>query len=100
MAAPIFTQGAVIDLPGYAFTIKKLPICAKRSWSLGYAAFSGAFFSYHMIRLLSVKPYQYVMKMDLDIHMLYTFPVEHTFSELVVRQPVIAHTCVKEYQAC
>ena len=64
----VLLQGVNVYLPPKLLDKKRIePKCAGRSWSLSYALYSGAFFSYHAVQLPILRRFAYFMKIDSDI---------------------------------
>ena len=93
----LYLEKVDTDLPK-VFTRKPIR-CSKRTWSLDYALYSGAFWVYHLLRVERIKQYDFYIKVDLDIMVLQ--PID--FPSLLVNKTnvMIAHTSIlKRFNDC
>lgn len=64
----IFFQAMYIQLPRKVLGTHKIePFCAGRTFSIGYALFSGAVFSHHILQMPIIDKFKVFVKMDADL---------------------------------
>lgn len=70
----VMMQGMAVHLPATFLDHQTVPHCHKRDWSLSYALYSGAVFSYHLIKLPLLQKFEVMVKVDTDIEATAPFP--------------------------
>jgi hypothetical protein len=95
----VFFQPLVVTLPRYHMNKPVIPTCRNRTWSLSYAMYSGAVFSYHLIHLPLVKKYDYFLKVDTDIEFLQEMPFD-IGEDLSTRGCLIGHSAITGSNDC
>lgn len=100
----VFLQSIIVHLPRYYLNLRPAPPMRCGSvrlpaWSLSYAMYSGAVFSYHMMQLPLLKLYDYVLKLDSDIGFLQKAPAD-IGAVMQKQQCIVAHTSIIMSTTC
>lgn len=95
----VFFQPIVITLPRYFMNKPTVPTCQSRKWSLSYAMYSGAVFSYHLMELPFVSKYDYFMKVDTDIEFSSDIPFDIT-DDMSTRNCMVEHSSIRHSTDC
>jgi hypothetical protein len=96
----ILLQPMNLHLPSYFLQNPTAPTCHRnRKWSLSYALYSGAVFSYHLIHLPLLNKFDYFLKVDTDIKFLKTMPFD-IGEYLAARNCLIGHSRIAHSTDC
>jgi hypothetical protein len=95
----ILFQPIVITLPRSYMNNPTIPTCADKTWSLSYAMYSGAVFSYHLMELPFLSKYDFYMKVDTDIEFSSDIPFDIT-EDMSSRNCLIGHTSIQGSGSC
>ena len=95
----IFLQPLVITFPRYYMNTPTTPHCVGRDFSLSYAMYSGAVFSYHLIQLPLLRKYDIFLKVDTDIEMKKKFPID-VGEDMIENNCHIGHTAIHAARDC
>lgn len=89
----IFVAPKALEMPVIA------PSCFSTKWSISYALYSGAFFSFHALQLPILTRFQFYMKIDADIEFYKRVPTNVFFSAFH-RRCSIVHSAIQASTDC
>lgn len=97
----LFFQGIVPSLPSWYSKQKTHHIsCSRRTWSLDYALYSGAVFSYHLLKLPILERYEFMLKIDSDVHFHKRIPDLGRYFRTKGTNCVVAHSTIHRSTDC
>lgn len=98
----VFFQGIIATPPVWYTSQKKQPHikCHHKGWGLRYAMYSGAVFSYHIMRLPILYKYEYMLKLDVDIHFHHKMPDLSRYFKRQGQRCLVAHSAMQTSDDC
>ena len=98
----VFFQGIIATPPSWYYSQKKTPHikCHHKGWGLRYAMYSGAVFSYHILKLPILYKYEYMLKLDVDIHFHHKMPDLGRFFRRKGQRCLVAHSAMQTSDDC
>lgn len=96
----ILVQPIIISIPRYYMNSKPSPpTCDGRNWTLSYAMYSGAVFSYHLLQLPVITKYDVFVKVDTDVEFKKHVPID-IGQDMQKRSCLIGHTAIVTSSDC